>query len=375
MIRIFKLLKCFSEIYLLALFLFIFQFISAAAETGEDSHRRLEMGKRLFYGLTAPDKINCASCHNTNVIDTLNWNPSALAIAQLTKNMDSTAFASSILSPVTPKATESHADIELTGEEIILIRNYLNDIMAKGLTPQKPVITELLIFIGLIGLFLLAFADLTLFKKIKWRAIPILIILFSTVWVTKMIAEEAINLGRSEGYAPLQPIKFSHKVHVEENQIDCQYCHHLADHSKSAGIPGSNVCLNCHELVREGTHSGRFEINKIHAAVDSGMPVEWIRVHRLPDFVYFNHAQHVEVGNIDCQECHGAVEEMHVLEQYSDLSMGWCLDCHRSRGVEFTENDYYGMTFEKYHEQIVSGEMDSVLVDQVGGSNCMKCHY
>ena len=368
-------LKSFSEIYLLVLFLSIFQFVSAAAETGEDGHHRLEMGKRLFYGLTGPDKINCASCHNTSVIDTLNWNPSALAIAQSTKNMDSAAFAGSILSPVTPKATESHADIELTGEEIILIRNYLNTIKTKGLTPQKPVITELLIFIGLIGLFLLAFADLTIFKKIKWRAIPILIILFSTVWVTKMIAEEAISLGRSEGYAPLQPIKFSHKVHAEENQIDCQYCHHLADHSKSAGIPSSNVCLNCHELVREGTHSGRFEINKIHAAVDSGMPVEWIRVHRLPDFVYFNHAQHVEVGNIDCQECHGAVEEMHVLEQYSDLSMGWCLDCHRSRGVEFTENDYYGMTFEKYHEQIVSGEMDSVLVDQVGGSNCMKCHY
>jgi hypothetical protein len=127
-------------------------------------------------------------------------------------------------------------------------------------------------------------------------------------------------------------------------------------------------------IVREGRNSGRFEINKIIEAFDSAKHIEWVRIHKLPDHVYFNHAQHVGAGKLDCAECHGTVEEMHVVKQQNDLSMGWCLDCHRTRKVQFTENEYYN-TFEDFHNEIVAGKIDSVTVEQIGGTECMKCHY
>ncbi len=109
--------------------------------------------------------------------------------------------------------------------------------------------------------------------------------------------------------------------------------------------------------------------------MEEGHPVEWVRVHRLPDYVFFSHAQHVGAGKLDCTECHGVVEEMDVLQQFSDLSMGWCIDCHRTRKVDFLDNDYYPETFREYHEKIASGLIDSVTVEQIGGTDCMKCHY
>ena len=119
----------------------------------------------------------------------------------------------------------------------------------------------------------------------------------------------------------------------------------------------------------------RFEINKIVAAYEeTKMAIEWIRIHNLPDHVFFSHAQHVGVGKLECEECHGEVDEMDVVYQYSDLSMGWCLDCHRTRKVQFIENDYYQI-FKEYHEKISSGIIDSVLVEQIGGTQCQKCHY
>ena len=214
------------------------------------------------------------------------------------------------------------------------------------------------------------------FKIVKYRAVHGILLLATSVLLVKFLAVQAIDLGRSPDYQPDQPIKFSHLVHAGANKIECLYCHYSAEYSKSAGIPSSNVCLNCHMIVREGSRSGKFEINKIFAHVDSlKNPVEWIRIHNLPDFVFFSHAQHVGAGKLDCAECHGPVEEMNVVYQYADLSMGWCLDCHRSRGVQFIENDYYAETYKKLHEQIVQGQIDSVLVKDVGGTDCMKCHY
>jgi hypothetical protein len=139
-------------------------------------------------------------------------------------------------------------------------------------------------------------------------------------------------------------------------------------------LPSANVCINCHIIVREGTNSGKFEIDKIHHAFDNNIPIEWVRVHNLPDHVFFSHAQHVGAGKLDCKECHGPVEEMNVLTQHSDLSMGWCLDCHKTKKVQFVENGYY-KTYKEFHEQIKSGKMDSVTVEQIGGTDCMKCHY
>jgi hypothetical protein len=191
----------------------------------------------------------------------------------------------------------------------------------------------------------------------------------------KMLGEDAKALGRNQDYAPDQPIKFSHKVHATDNKIDCRYCHTGVDNSKSAIIPSANVCLNCHSIVREGRNSGKFEINKIHAAVENNKPIEWVRIHKLPDHVFFSHAQHVNVGKRECQECHGEVEQMHIVKQVEDLSMGWCLDCHDKTAVDFNYNNYYSNTFKELHLKLIEGQIDSVRVKDIGGRECARCHY
>jgi hypothetical protein len=337
----------------------------------------LKVGRRLFHGLieTGDHTVDCGSCHYINRIDTLNWNPSALAIAKSTANMDSAAFASTLYTPITQRGMEAHENIDLTGEQMARIRLYLDHIKQTGLQEEKPVVTELLTFIGLILLVLLAVGDLIFFKKIGNTFVHLLVIIGAVVGIVNILYIEAVAIDRMQGYEPLQPVKFSHKVHARENQIDCQYCHNTAEHSKSAGIPGPGLCINCHEVVMEGTRSGAFEINKITRALADSVPIQWIRVHQLPDHVFFSHQQHVKVGDLDCQTCHGPVEEMHVVKQHADLSMGWCLDCHRTRKVDMMENSYYKRHFEELHRKIVEGKIDSVTVDQIGGTNCMKCHY
>lgn len=191
-------------------------------------------------------------------------------------------------------------------------------------------------------------------------------------------------LNRQENYMPDQPIAFSHAVHAGANKIDCRYCHVGAEKGKSAVIPSMNVCMNCHYDVKEGTVTGTTEISKIYQAVGFNPenntytgeqePVEWVRIHNLPDHVYFNHAQHVNVGGIECQTCHGPVEEMEVMYQYQSLSMGWCVNCHRNTEVNFTTNAFYG-DYEQLHKDLASGKLDAVHVSDIGGSECQKCHY
>lgn len=201
-----------------------------------------------------------------------------------------------------------------------------------------------------------------------------------------VVYHSAANLGRTKGYAPKQPIAFSHQLHAGTLEIDCQYCHTSAAVSKSASIPATNVCMNCHNAVNEGPKTGSKEIAKIYEA--SGWdpdkreyanepkgPVEWVRLHNLPDHVFFSHAQHVTAGNIECQTCHGEVQEMEVVQQHSSLSMGWCIDCHRNTKVQFTENAYYADLFEEYHEKMKDDENFMVTVEKIGGTECQKCHY
>jgi len=351
-------------------------------EINTESHDKhnsndLKMGERLYFGLILTDDntINCASCHNTAAIDTFNWNPSVLQIALSTQYMDSAAFANTLLNPVTKRISEAHENIQLNAEQIVLIRQYINTYKTTGLKEPKMLVSKLAFFIFLIVVFIAAFIDLSFTKILKHKAIHGIVIFLALAFILKIIVHDAIGLGRSEGYAPLQPIKFSHQVHATDNKIDCIYCHHTAEKAKSAGIPSTDVCLNCHELVREGTNSGRFEIKKILANVENKTPPEWIRIHKLPDHVFFSHAQHAGAGNLDCMECHGLIKEEHLASQYADLSMGWCLDCHRTKKVDFPENEYYEKTFEEYHEQFKNGNLDSLTVSQVGGENCMKCHY
>ncbi|MBN2349552.1 MAG: cytochrome c3 family protein [Bacteroidales bacterium] len=336
----------------------------------------LKKGERLFYGLISlgENMPSCASCHYTAYTDTLNWNPSAYDIAGSYSSKSIEELRMVLMEPGGKKMTEVHAGYNLNDEQVELIHAFFINLNESQAPPKKPVINNLFIFILLHIIILLAVIDLFFTKKIKFKAVHLVVILAGTIWITKTVVVESIAVGRQKNYAPLQPIKFSHKVHAGTNGTDCFYCHNIAERSKTAGIPSANVCMNCHIIVREGTNSGKFEINKILTAYDNNMPIEWIKIHNLPDHVFFSHAQHVGAGKLDCAECHGTIKEMDVVHQVNDLSMGWCLDCHRTRKVQFVENEYYE-TFKDYHAQIVSGQMDSLLVAQIGGTNCMKCHY
>ncbi len=191
------------------------------------------------------------------------------------------------------------------------------------------------------------------------------------------------TIGVAQNYQPEQPIAFSHKLHAGEQGIDCNYCHHTARDSKHAGIPSVNVCMNCHTYINEGTITGKQEINKIYAAIGfdpstrtyipdyEQQPVEWVRVHNLPDLAYFNHSQHVNVAGVECQTCHGPIEEMDEVYQASKLTMGWCINCHRETEID-TENPYYHDLHEKWIDKY-HGE--DVTVDMIGGRECAKCHY
>lgn len=133
------------------------------------------------------------------------------------------------------------------------------------------------------------------------------------------------RIGMQQGYAPEQPIAFSHKLHAGTNKIDCLYCHYGARTSRHAGIPSSSVCMNCHAVLEKQT----VDIERIKETVQLDRPlISWVKIHNLPDYVYFNHSRHVLSG-VACQRCHGAVEEMERVEQVMPLNMGWCLDCHR----------------------------------------------
>ncbi|NPA43652.1 MAG: cytochrome c3 family protein [Chlorobi bacterium] len=227
-------------------------------------------------------------------------------------------------------------------------------------------------------MFLIAMVVLFKTKNKAVRALAGLASLAALGVISYITYWEARALGRQHGYAPVQPIWFSHKVHVTQNNIDCEYCHTDARESRHAGIPSLSVCMNCHSVVKEGEISGTKEIAKIYEHLGynpqtqqydkPGKPIQWIKVHNLPDHVYFNHAQHVEAGKVQCQECHGPVERMNRVVDYTELSMKFCLDCHREREI-ITENEYYSLY--KFH--LKPGEKPKVK--HIGGQDCSACHY
>ncbi len=208
-----------------------------------------------------------------------------------------------------------------------------------------------------------------------------------------------MQVGVDQGYAPIQPIHYSHKIHAGDNKIECKYCHASARVSKTSGIPSLNVCMNCHKSIYEykgnpegpspedlaNGYTNEFytgEIKKLYQAVGwdeenqkytgESQPVEWVRVHNLPDFAYFNHSQHVSVAGIECQTCHGPVEEMEVVYQYSSLTMGWCVNCHRETNIKVEGNEYY----EKIHAELSKKYgVETLTAAQMGGLECGKCHY
>jgi len=340
-------------------------------------HDEMLRGERLFYGLIpleAGGSFNCTNCHNIVTSDTLNWNPSAIDLAKSFVDPKGNNIYESMSTPVSARMDEAHAGIKMTEQEIYYVSAYLSELSTKQLAEHKIFPVKLMLFLAFGFLMTLAIIDLLFTKRIKYRIIHAVILLVGIGVHSWLAYEEATKLSRTQGYAPDQPIKFSHKIHAGDNKTDCRYCHHTADYSKSANIPSNNVCLNCHNVVRSGRNSGNFEINKIHRAAASGTPIAWVRVHNLPDYTYFSHAQHANVGKIACQTCHGKVEEMHILKQENDLSMGWCINCHRDTEVNFDGNKYY-TTFKGLDRADKTGKKQPVHVEDIGGLDCMKCHY
>ncbi len=341
------------------------------------THEEYLRGERYFYGLIpleAGGNFNCTNCHNTITSDSLNWNPSAVDLAQSFLDPKGMNIYQSMGMPGSAIMEKAHQGIKMSEQEIYYVTAYLSHIGGAELKEHKIFPVRLMLFIAFAGLMTLALIDLFITKRIKYKAVHGVIILVGLSVHGWLAVEESQRLGRTQDYAPDQPIKFSHLIHAGQNKTDCRYCHFTADFSKSANIPSVNVCLNCHNVVRTGTNSGNFEINKIHRAVASGKPVQWVRVHNLPDHAYFNHAQHANVGKIQCQTCHGKVEEMHILKQQNDLSMGWCINCHRNTKVNFEGNKYYS-TYRINPDLDINGNKKDVTVENIGGLDCMKCHY
>jgi len=201
-------------------------------------------------------------------------------------------------------------------------------------------------------------------------------VIIVTALVIALVAKTAIDglysVGVQQGYAPTQPIAYSHALHAGTLEIQCQYCHTGVEIGRSANIPSPNICMNCHTHVQnvQGKDGISPEIQKIYDAVDNNKPIEWVRVHNLPDLAYFNHSQHVKVGGIECQTCHGPIQEMEVVRQHSALTMGWCIDCHRNTEINSQGNEYYDKLV-----QLHSDSKDALKVKDIGGLECAKCHY
>jgi cytochrome c551/c552 len=216
-------------------------------------------------------------------------------------------------------------------------------------------------------------------KKVFWGISLFLVVFSAWGW------NQMWNIGVAQGYQPTQPIKFSHELHAGINQVNCQYCHSGAFKSKNASIPSANVCMNCHNYVQATEkYNGEIspEIKKIYTALDynpdtrtygnNPKPIEWVRIHNLPDFAYFNHSQHTTVAGVECQTCHGPIEKMTEVYQYSPLTMGWCIDCHRKTEVNSKGNAYYDKVLAA-HDEIKEGK--KVTAAALGGLECVKCHY
>lgn len=241
--------------------------------------------------------------------------------------------------------------------------------------------------------------DVPLFRNKVFIALSsIVVLILAGYWMVN----GAANMGNQKNYMPKQPIFYSHKVHAGINQINCLYCHSGAEESRHALIPSTNVCMNCHKQIDEYTGTeklityegaeidGTAEIQKLYeyAGWDpvrkkyktdkngniDAKPIEWVKIHNMPDHVYFNHSQHVSVGQIQCQTCHGEVDKMDEVFQFAPLTMGWCVNCHRQTEVKFKENDYYSI-YTKYHQEIKEGKRSGVTEADLGGTDCQKCHY
>ena len=405
--------------FIILLYLFLIYF---PASYSQDAN----LGKKLF-------KVNCSSCHKINKkligpplagITEKRTNEWLIAWIRDNAALRASADEDAIAIYEQYNGSVMNAFPQFTDQDINNILAYIEtppavaQLPADGLKPKDTtsnseplvkwllgtLIVLLILFIGLLSIIT------RLVKKISGEGSPEKIIDQKTIAKADAVSKTIhhylpgvvtlgillfvvslfgawkfmIRIDNNKGYEPLQPIAFSHKIHAGDNKIDCQYCHSSARHSKTSGIPSANLCMNCHRYISEGPNTGTKEIAKIYEAVGwdvenqkyienyNQKPIKWVKVHNLPDFVYFNHSQHIEVGELDCIECHGNVQEMDILYQASDLTMEWCIDCHREKEVKMADNPYY----KKIHEQLADQlAVEKVTVAMMGGLECGKCHY
>ena len=463
-----------SRLFLLLSFTFLTFNYASADEI-------VDLGKAVF-------KAKCNSCHNKNMIDAMTgpalggindrWDGREELLYEWIRNSSAViasgdSYAVSIYNEYNKSVMTSFP--ELTDEEINALLVYIQCTYDKSCVKEPVVVNgsgggpveesdntflfvTLFIILGILALVLARIitnlnrmaeikdgkkpaAQQSLLQAITGSGVVGFILFALVIFGGYTTVNNAISLGRQQGYQPTQPIKFSHATHAGINKIDCQYCHDGARRSKHSVIPAANTCMNCHAAIDKGSTYGTAELSKIFASIgynpNTGTylenydqmseaeiekvfkewigvnyvkdkelatldkagerevetqwkgikssltnenkskiqgPIEWIKIHNLPDHVYFNHAQHVSIGEIECQECHGPVEKMEVVEQHSPLSMGWCVNCHRTTEVKFNDNPYYE-TYQKYHDQIKDGKRSAVTVEEIGGLECQKCHY
>ncbi len=336
----------------------------------------INKGKELFEG-NRPFINNvqaCNTCHNTFEIDTLNWNPSAKDISSAFSQRNNVDMSNILINPLSDKMKEVLKDHKLADDEIFYITAFLQSIENTSLKENKTIPVKLIVFILICIVMVISLLDLIFTKIIKQKWINITLFFVAAIFFSNTLIIYAKKMGLSENYSPFQPIKFSHKIHVKENKIKCLFCHNTPEYSRESGIPTTNVCMICHNKINTGKMSGQFEIDKIKNSFKNKKPIEWVKIHDLPDHVFFSHAQHVSVGKIDCKHCHGEIEEMHITYQYATLSMGWCVECHRQSEVQFEENKYYS-NHKELHNDLKAGKVTKITADKIGANDCQKCHY
>jgi hypothetical protein len=374
--RLKLIITCFSFLVLIVNPITVFCQSGGSVNAENHSRQDINRGKRFFMGLLPFDRKYeaCSSCHNIHESDTLNWNPSVYDLAVKFAGKSPEDFLQAVKQPLGKKMEAVHKNFDIPDKEIRYIKIYLDNLAQEGPEVMKPSFDNLLFFLFLGALITWALIELIFLRKIKYKMIPVVIMLVALGWQGKMIVVDAIRLGRQENYAPDQPVKFSHRIHAGQNKINCRYCHATVEYGKSAGIPAASLCMNCHMVVREGAKSGKFEIAKVVEAYETGHPIQWTRIHNLPDHVFFNHSIHVGSGKLDCTKCHGPVAEMDIMRQYSDLSMGWCVNCHRQTPVNFEINHYYDR-YVKLHDALKAGRIDTIRAANIGANDCQRCHY
>jgi len=207
----------------------------------------------------------------------------------------------------------------------------------------------------------------------KWvNTLPAFIFLGSTLAFLTLIFIFWYWLGPKSlevGYTPEQPIKYSHKLHAGDLGIDCRYCHFNVETSSHATIPTTETCMNCHAVVKTDSP----EIAKIHASFAENKPIEWVKVHQLPDYVYFDHSRHVNSG-VSCVTCHGRVDQMEVVHQVEPLSMGWCLDCHRAPDANLRPKELVTKMDWKAENALETGRIIREAYHIRPGEDCSTCH-